>query len=232
MVRTLRSMEKSVALLTMSATRKFLPALLLASGVAVTACAGQDSAPQPPADTPSTSASSAASSNSSTPQAAPSSRDAPSVEPTSPSNNTAPNASDCAAGELSVSLGAEQGAAGSALLPIVFTNIGNRTCTLDGYPGVSYVSSPGGAQVGQAAVRSESEPEAVTLTPGASAQSLVKATVAQNYSTEACQPAPVSGIDVYSPNTTEVVYLAYPTTGCSTTDPSITQLAVQPVRAE
>ncbi|MBY4130257.1 DUF4232 domain-containing protein [Rhodococcus fascians] len=92
--------------------------------------------------------------------------------------------------------------------------------------------TPGGAQVGQAAVRSESEPEAVTLTPGASAQSLVKATVTQNYSTEACQPAPVSGIDVYSPNTTEVVYLAYPTTGCSTTDPSITQLAVQPVRAE
>lgn len=131
-----------------------------------------------------------------------------------------------------MSLGAVRGAAGSTVLPIEFSNIGNRTCTLDGFPGVSYVSSPGGTQVGQAAVRSGSEANPVALTPGTSAESLVKATVVENYSTETCQPASVSGIDVYSPNTAEVVYLAYPTTGCSTTDPSITQLEVQPVRSE
>ena len=213
----------------MSTTRKFLPAILLASGVAVTACAGQESAAPPSADTPSASA---VSIDPSTPRAAPTSTNAPATESTPPGEDTAPNTSNCVAAELSVSLGGTQGAAGSTVLPIEFSNIGNRTCTLDGYPGVSYLSSPGGTQVGQAAVRSGSEANPVVLTPGASAESLVKATVVQNYSTEKCLPSSVSGIDVYSPNTTEVVYLAYPTTGCSTTDPSITQLAVQPVRAE
>ncbi|WP_162248369.1 DUF4232 domain-containing protein [Rhodococcus sp. Leaf278] len=167
-----------------------------------------------------------------TSEAAPSSADAPATESTPSIDDTAPNTSNCVAAELSVSLGAVQGAAGSTALPIEFSNTGNRTCTLDGYPGVSYVSSPGGTQVGQAAVRSGSEANPVVLAPGASAESLVKATVVQNYSTDTCEPSSVSGLDVYSPNTAKVVYLAYPTTGCRTTDPSITQLEVQPVRSE
>lgn len=93
------------------------------------------------------------------------------------------------------------------------------------------MSTPGGAQVGQAAVRTGSDVTPVELAPGASATSAVKATVVENYPAGQCQPTSVSGLNVYSPNTTEAVYLPYPTTGCGTTDTSITQLAVQPVTA-
>ncbi|GGG16645.1 hypothetical protein GCM10007304_33460 [Rhodococcoides trifolii] len=70
------------------------------------------------------------------------------------------------------------------------------------------------------------------VAPGESAVAAVKATQVQNFSQDACQPTSVSGIDVYSPNTTEVVFLPYVSTGCGTDDPSITQLSVQPVVAE
>lgn len=138
---------------------------------------------------------------------------------------------NCLATELSVSLGTSNGAAGSTELPIVFSNIGNRTCMLDGYPGVSYLASPGGAQVGQAATRAGSGASPVALAPGNAATSLVKATVVANYPADQCQPTAVEGLNVYSPNTTEAVYLPYATTGCATADTSITQLAVQPVVA-
>lgn len=140
-------------------------------------------------------------------------------------------ASNCSAAELSLALGAANGAAGSTELPIEFSNTGSRTCTLDGYPGVSYVAEPGGSQVGSAAVRTGSEMSPVELAPGATATAMVKAAAVGNYPADQCQPQPVSGLDVYSPNTTEVVYLAYPTTGCATDDASITQLFVQPVSA-
>lgn len=152
---------------------------------------------------------------------------------TSGASSTAPavNDANCLASELSVSLGQASGAAGSTELPVEFSNIGDKTCTLDGFPGVSYVSSPGGTQVGQAAVRAGTEMSPVELTPGASASAAVKATVVANYPADQCQPTSVSGLNVYSPNTTEAVYLPYPTTGCATSDTSITQLAVQPVTA-
>nr|WP_296774246.1 DUF4232 domain-containing protein [Rhodococcus sp. (in: high G+C Gram-positive bacteria)] len=148
-----------------------------------------------------------------------------------PSTSAAVGGANCLAAELSVTLGTSNGAAGSTELPIVFANVGNRTCTVDGYPGVSYLTSPGGTQVGLAATRVGSGSPPVELAPGNSATSLVKATVVANYPADQCQPTPVEGLNVYSPNTTEAVYLPYATTGCATTDASITQLAVQPVVA-
>lgn len=148
-----------------------------------------------------------------------------------PSTSAAVGGPNCLSAELSVTLGASSGAAGSTELPIVFSNIGNRTCTVDGYPGVSYLTSPGGSQVGQAATRVGSGSSPVEIAPGSSATSLVKATVVANYPTDQCQPTPVEGLNVYSPNTTEAVYLPYATTGCATSDAAITQLAVQPVAA-
>ena len=223
-----RRTNKSVALLTMNKMRIMSPVLLLASAMVMTACATDGAPVSEPgqAQAPSTAA------RSTTITGPTAGADATSTVPPTSADPTAADNPNCAAAELSVSLATPRGAAGSTELPIEFTNIGDRTCRLVGYPGVSYVSSRGGARVGQAAVRSESDPVPVELVPGAVAVSTVKAAVVENYPAGACVPTAVSGIDVYSPNTTEVVYLAYPTTGCSSVDPSITQLAVQPVEAE
>ncbi|AYJ49834.1 DUF4232 domain-containing protein [Rhodococcus sp. P1Y] len=184
------------------------------------ACASEDVTVSPPSQETPSAASTTSNANTNT---------AESSAAGAPSNTPSPQ--NCLAAQLTVTLGAANGAAGSTELPILFSNTGTSQCTLDGYPGVSYVSSPGGAQVGQAAVRSGSEMTPVELAPAASASALVKATVVGNYPADQCEPTPVAGLNIYSPNTTEAVYLPYPTTGCGTSDTSITQLAVQPVTA-
>jgi len=63
-----------------------------------------------------------------------------------------------------------QGAAGTLLMPIEFTNLSQHTCALYGFPGVSAVSEPSssGQQLGSPAVWEPSvKATLVTLAPGA-----------------------------------------------------------------
>lgn len=136
----------------------------------------------------------------------------------------------CAVSELRVTLGQGQGAAGSTELPLVFTNVGGRTCALDGFPGVSYVQGGAdGAQVGAAATRSGESAGAVTLAPDATATAMVRAVEVQNYPADTCAPTPVAGLRVYPPNDTGSIFVPYATTGCSKTGDGLNQLSVQAV---
>ena len=144
-----------------------------------------------------------------------------------PTETTAPHPDRCLIGELQVTFGQASGAAGSQEIPLVFTNTGTRSCVLHGYPGVSYVASQGGPQVGAAAERDGGTETPVTVAPGARATAAVRATVVQNYPAETCGPTPVAGFRVYPPDDTGSVFLPYPTTGCSQT--GVKQLSVQPV---
>ncbi|WP_064443660.1 DUF4232 domain-containing protein [Rhodococcus sp. YH3-3] len=147
---------------------------------------------------------------------------------TQTTTSTAPNPEGCAIGELNVTLGESSGAAGSVELPVVFTNTGGRTCTLDGFPGVSYVTGASGSEVGAAAGRSGSG-SLVSLAPGSAATSLVRATNVENYPADQCGVTDVAGLRVYPPNSYDSVFLAYPTKGCSMTGANINQLTVAPV---
>lgn len=136
----------------------------------------------------------------------------------------------CVVSELRVTLGQSQGAAGSTELPLVFTNVGGRTCALDGFPGVSYVQGGAdGAQVGAAATRSGESAGAVTLAPDATATAMVRAVEVQNYPADTCAPTPVAGLRVYPPNDTGSIFVPYATTGCSKTGDGLNQLSVQAV---
>lgn len=136
----------------------------------------------------------------------------------------------CVVSELRVTLGQSQGAAGSTELPLVFTNVGGRTCALDGFPGVSYVQGGAdGAQVGAAATRSGESAGAVTLAPDATATAMVRAVEVQNYPADTCAPTPVAGLRVYPPNDTGSIFVPYATTGCSKTGDDLNQLSVQAV---
>jgi hypothetical protein len=67
-------------------------------------------------------------------------------------------------------VGAANGAAGTIFYPLDFTNTSGSACTMFGYPGVAFVSSPGGSQIGAPANRRvAAAPTVLTVAPGATA---------------------------------------------------------------
>jgi hypothetical protein len=125
-------------------------------------------------------------------------------------------AAGCATRDLQVKAGSDEGAAGSAYQVIVFTNIGSAACTLYGYPGVSLAAGSPVTQVGAAASRSTTAgPTLVTLPPGGVANSLLRITVAQNYPSATCSPKATTYLQIYPPNQTTPIFLAYSSTGCA-----------------
>jgi len=93
-------------------------------------------------------------------------------------------------------------------------NTGSTACTLQGYPGVSYVDAAG-KQVGAPAKRNpDAAMTAVVLAPGGSAVAEVQQTNAQNYG-DGCEPTEVAGVRVYPPNDTASLIAPQSTVGCA-----------------
>lgn len=94
------------------------------------------------------------------------------------------------------------GTAGSVVYNLVLRNTGPKPCVLDGYPGVSAVSSSG-SQLGAPARRVDSAPVAsVALPPGGSATAHLLVADALNYPASTCRPTAALGLKVYPPNQT------------------------------
>ncbi len=122
----------------------------------------------------------------------------------------------CATGDLQVYLGLNQGAAGHIYQVIDFKNISGRTCTLLGYPGVSFAAGTPVKQVGQAADEDPTTPRVtVTLAPGDVANALLSYTQAGFYTPSKCAQVSTAFIQVYPPNQTTPVYVAYSSQICS-----------------
>lgn len=74
----------------------------------------------------------------------------------------------CVSSSLRASLGQSQGGAGTSQVALLLTNRSGLTCTLDGYPGVSFIAGADAHQIGAPA-----QPDlrvgatALTLLPGA-----------------------------------------------------------------
>ncbi|WJY00959.1 DUF4232 domain-containing protein [Curtobacterium sp. 458] len=115
----------------------------------------------------------------------------------------------CAASSLSLT---EQpgsgGAAGSTIIHLAFTNTGSSTCTLQGWPGVSFVGGGDGQQIGAAASLDRSSPHpTVTLRPGQVAVAPLKIGQAGNYSAADCSPVTPDGYRVYPPGSKTSLFL-------------------------
>ena len=122
----------------------------------------------------------------------------------------------CPTSSLQVKPGVGQGYAGGTYEVIDFTNTSSASCTLYGYPGVSLVSGPPYAQIGQAAKRSATSPvKLITLASGATANALLQIVDALNFPTASCAPAKASYLRVYPPNQTAPVYLANSSEACA-----------------
>jgi hypothetical protein len=139
---------------------------------------------------------------------------APSAAPATPLTPTGPG--PCPTSSLQVKPGVSQGTAGSVYVALVFTNISNVTCTLYGYPGVSLATGKPVTQIGQAAVENPATPrQLVTLQPGAAGNALLQIVDAGNYPPSRCHPVTAHFLQIYPPNQTTPVYVAYKTQGCA-----------------
>lgn len=169
-------------------------AALVATSLAVTGC------------NPSTSSTSG--SSSAPPSSAPSaSGSAPSSEtgesPAAGSSRAGSSGSDsgCTTAHLSVTAEKGQGAAGTLLQTLDFTNTGSTSCTLSGYPGVALADDAGA--VGASATRSGGSYKLVTLAPGAKAYVLLKILTNGVYPDSKCRPTPVKALQVFPPGQTQ-----------------------------
>ena len=161
---------------------------------------------------------------------------APPSVASSPSAPAAPAAPPAPAGPapcptryLGAKVGISQGTAGSTYQVIDFTNIGNVTCPLYGYPGVSLAGGMPVSQIGLAAAENPATPrELVTLAPGAVANALVQIVHAANYPASKCGPVTATYLVIYPPNQTTPIPLAYGSPTCSKPVQILTVDAVRP----
>ena len=183
-------------------------ASLLAAAALVTACgAGTQTAAAPAATA------------SSTPSSPPSSSPSSAAAPPSPSAAAAGGASTpCATSGLKATVLHLPGSAtaGTEHFPIDLTNVSGASCVLFGYPGASFVSAPGGSQIGPAAARlAVNRPAAVTLAPGATAYATLSMVDPGTFSASACRPVTAHWLRVYPPNQTAAMSVAFNATVCT-----------------
>lgn len=116
-----------------------------------------------------------------------------------------------------------------------FHNTSTRACTLEGYPGVSYVDASG-HQIGAAAQRDTSlgyGPRAVTLSSGASAIALFQVKTAVPQARPSCRSTSASGLRVYPPGNTAsiVVHPQASHKPLTCANPAIATASIGPVMA-
>ena len=200
-------------------TRSLLAGAGLLAAALLTACGGSSSAGSAPSSSLDVSSTAAATTTTAM---------APTTTATQPAGSG--GSKECKAGNLKLSLGSGDAAAGHFYVPIVFTNTGSAPCLMRGFPGVSYVTGDNGSQVGAPATRNGSIGSSITLAPNATASSVVTVTDVAVFDANSCQPTSVRGFRVYAPDDTASMFIARDGTGCAGNPPS-PQLQVQTVKA-
>lgn len=183
-------------------------AVLVAVAAAAAGCSsgGSSSANPPPTSFPPIT----------TAPASPSVAASPTVSASPTPSSTPVGGSACGSGELQLSLGETQGGAGNLYQAVVLTNTSGASCTLRGYPGVSFVDASG-AQLGPAAGRTGGRTRAITLSAhGGQASALLHTVEAGNFDPSTCHPRTAAKLRVYPPDTTQSLLVGDRTQVCTT----------------
>jgi hypothetical protein len=138
----------------------------------------------------------------------------------------------CTTSSLRVSVDISQGgaAAGSTYMPVNFTNSSGHPCSMYGFPGVSFVTGPGGSQIGAAAARNHGfSPVSVTLAAHGSAHAWLQVAQAGNYPSSTCHMVTATWLRVFPPGNTAAAYVSHTFPACSSAKASL--LTVMPVRS-
>jgi Protein of unknown function (DUF4232) len=155
-----------------------------------------------------------------------------SASPAAVTTTSAPPAGPpgCLASGLQAQLGVSQGTLGTIYQVVVLTNTSAATCTLYGYPGVSFVTGQGGSQVGAPASKNTViTPVLVTLAPGGKADVLLAVHDAGAYSPSSCGLTSVGWLKIYPPGDYGSLYVQYNTQACA--KPSLSIMSVTAVRS-
>jgi hypothetical protein len=198
--------------------RRLLPVSLLLLGVLVAGCG---KAPQPSSDDPVVSLppSSSAAPDSSTPavsssrpvpassSALPSSVAASSKPPVTSTSPAGPidEPGGCPTSSLKVMVLRASGAAGHQYAFLQFTNIGSKSCSLTGFPGVQLLKA--GRPLGQPAARSALAATKMQIAPGA-------ALTARLVDDSTCNADNADSVQIIPPNRTDKIVLPSALRGC------------------
>lgn len=193
----------------MTSVRVLAAAMIVAAAAALTGCsAGTGGSSAGPSAAPTTPAATGASASPSAAPTAPVGTGS-SAAPTPSGSSDALRSDRCTASALTASLAQGGAAAGSIMPSLVLTNTGPQRCTLQGFPGVSFVGDGTGTQIGAAGTFETSSPHGtVTLDPGKTAHAPLRIARAENYPAETCQPVPADGLRVYPPGSTQALFVA------------------------
>lgn len=140
-----------------------------------------------------------------------------------PSAPTPAGAAPCRTADLNLSKGRTDGAMGSAYTPLIFTNVSSHPCTLTGFPGVSFTTSPNGDPIGAPAVRDTPKPT-VTLGINEKASATLRITSAENYY-ERCKIVPVAGLRIYPPDNRDSLFLPWNEKACANADIDLLEIS-------
>lgn len=204
-----------------SAVRGLVAAAVLACSAALATACGTSAAPAAsPAASPAVIATPTVSAGTASPASSP-----------APSPAQSGAASACATSALKVTVATVPGgaAAGSSYYPIQFVNVSAASCTLYGYPGVSFVAAQGGSQIGPAATRNPAMArQLVTLSPGQTVHAELQVIDAENYPPADCGLVTAHWLKVYPPNQTAAAYVSFTARTCSKPRQILSVQTVQP----
>ena len=134
----------------------------------------------------------------------------------------------CANSTLTPSLAVSGAAAGTAYYTLRLTNTSTERCTLYGYPGVSFLSSVPGHQVGIAAKRNPLySPITVLLAPKATAHAVVGVVAAGNYPASRCRPTTAHVLQIFPPGQTTAVDIHRTFAACAGNVPVLSVTALR-----
>lgn len=134
----------------------------------------------------------------------------------------------CRAGQLAVTVRPFDSAMSQTHSHVLFRNNSHITCTLYGYPGVSFVRDDAGTQTGEPARPSGvGKKTVVTLKPGGIAHADL--TKISTGAVPGCKPVTVRGFRVYPPDESAAVFVSSPQTACSAAGKP--ELTIDPVAA-
>lgn len=117
----------------------------------------------------------------------------------------ASTAAPCTTGDLKGSLYYHGVAAGTVRFTLLLRNESTSECLMGGFPGVSFVKSKKGRQVGRAAFWHGSRAP-VTIQPGDLARAVLSVSTG-DWSRGTCRATPVAGLRVYPPNQTLSLFI-------------------------
>jgi hypothetical protein len=146
--------------------------------------------------------------------------------------NSAGTVTECTAQDLGAWLAVDQGngALGTIYYPLQFTNLSGHACSLDGYPGVSVVSSSG-QQLGSPAIwGGRTGQRKVILVPGATAHTILAYRGALVSTAYGCDQVNVpSELSVYPPGQSTATDAAFGFPVCAHRGP-IYLVVTEPIR--